>query len=180
MRFPCKSIAVACCVSAALFETGLSAAQPDGVAAQCQDKPNLTSIAITMARVDYMAGAQPDSVKDDVLMVDFNISVRNGGGADADRSRLKYAADIQSSGGQSVEQADGTMDIYWLAAGEAEDNMATIMVSKLGALAGPAGEISGQIVFRAAVDVDGEVDECDESDNSAEARIDLKVEKSVM
>ncbi len=151
-----------------------------GVAvAQCQDKPNLTNVAASMGRVDYLAGGQPSSVADDVLMADFNVSVGNTGGVDAGQSRLQYSADVKTLAGKTVENVEGMSDIYGVAAGGTESGPITIMVSSLAALLQPTGEIRGSIVIHLVADVDNEIKECDETDNAADTTADLKTEKVV-
>jgi hypothetical protein len=164
-------------IAAAL--AALMAAGGTSAIAQCQDKPNLTNVVATMSRVDYLAGGQPSSVADDVLMADFNISVANTGGVDAAQSRLQYSADVKSLGGKTVEKVDGTSDINDVAAGGTENGLVTIMVSSLSDLLQPSGEIRGAIVFHVVVDVDNEIRECDETDNAADVTVELRTEKVV-
>lgn len=184
MRLALETTAVACSISIAIAGAAF-AQQPRaplsdaGAGAQCQDKPNLTNVVPAMTRVDYLAGGEPQTVNDDVLMADFNVAVENDGGVEASQSRLQYSADVRTLAGKTAEEIEGTTNIYGVPAGGAENGLVSIMVSSLSALLQPSGEIAGSIVFHVVVDVDNEIRECDETDNVGEATFDLKTEKVV-
>lgn len=129
-----------------------------------------------MSNVYFMEGGQTDTFADDVLMIDFTISVDNAGGVDASDSRVDYSARVLSVGGQVIETFTGVTTLYWTPPGGTEEARVTIMASKLAGLAQPSGEIAGSIAFRAAVDVGDDVDECDETDNEIEMTVDFAVD----
>ncbi len=176
MRTLFGSMAVFCCVSA--FTIANACAQ-DPPASQCPDKADLTDIGAALSRVDYMAGPEPGKVSDDVMMIDFAITVRNAGAVDAGRTRLRYAVDIRAPGGGAVQSAQDTMDIYSVRAGATEESLVSVMVGALGPLLQPDGVVSGTALLRIEVDVDDEVSECDEADNKAEIEAPFSTEKVV-
>lgn len=171
MRLPSRSMVVAGCISLATTNGAWS----DEPNAQCQNKPNLTNGSAVMSNVFLMEGGQAGSVSDDVLMVDFTISVENAGGADAPESRIDYSAKVLSPGGQTVETVTGVANLDWTPAGGTATALVTVMASKLAGLVLPSGEIGGAVALRAVIDVDGQVDECDETDNEVETTVDLNV-----
>ena len=177
MRTLHESMAVFCCVSALM--TASACAQDPPAASQCPDKADLTDIGVVLSRLDYMAGLETGKVSDDVMMIDFAVSVRNGGGVDAGRTRLRYHVDIRAPGGAVAQSHEDTMDVYSIAAGATEESLVTVMVSALGPLLQPTGEVAGTAVFRVEADVDGEISECDESDNKAEVESPFSSEKVV-
>ncbi len=147
--------------------------------AQCQGKPNLTAPVTTLDRVDYLAGFDPEIVSDDVLMVDFDVAVENVGAADAPHSRLRYEAEVYTTAGKLVEKTSNVANIFGVPAGGVEHALISIMVSELAVCLQPTGEIAATIVIRVKVDVDDEVEECDETDNAAEATFEIATEKVV-
>ncbi|MEE2689970.1 MAG: CARDB domain-containing protein [Pseudomonadota bacterium] len=179
MRFLLESIAAACCVSAVFFSTVSAQDSPAPADAQCKDKPELTDVTAALARLDYMAGLETGKVSDDVMMIDFTVSVRNAGAVGAGRTRLKYSVDIRAPGGAGVQSMEDTMDIYSVRAGATEENLVTIMVSALGPLLQPDGTVAGTAILRVEVDVDNEVAECNEADNRAEVETPFSTEKVV-
>ena len=165
MRFGLKSAAAACCVSiSAVLAAG---AQESGAA--CADKPNLTGVAPGLSNVFAMTGLDQESVKDDVIMVDFAVLMTNDGGVAAEGSRLSYTAEVRSLAGRTVETVEGVTDTYWIAPGETQESLVNIVVSKLAPLLQPSGEVKGSIRFRALADVDNDIAECSETDNAGEA-----------
>ncbi|MBB5519203.1 hypothetical protein [Amphiplicatus metriothermophilus] len=174
MRFGFKSAAAACCVSiSAVLAAG---AQEGDAGAACADKPNLTGLAPALSNVFAMTGLDQNSVADDVLMVDFIVVMKNDGGVAAEGSRLSYTAQVRSLAGAVVETVDGVTDTYWIAPGETQENIVNIVVSELAPLLQPSGEVKGAIRFRAVADVDNDVAECVETDNSGEATVELSAQ----
>lgn len=176
MRAALWSMALAFCIAAGnIADAG---AQQSQTGALCTDKPNLKVASASLGRVDYLDGGQAGSLAGGVLMVDFNISIENNGSADALRSRLRYSAAIKSLAGEVAEEIGSTTtDVYSVSAGETEDNLISIMVNNLRPLLQPSGELAGAAVFRVAVDVDNEINECDESDNSSETASEIRTGK---
>lgn len=174
MRAAIVLMALACCVAA-----DSAAAQQAQAGARCVDKPNLRVAAAPLSRIDYLPGMEAGSVAGAVLMIDFNVSIENNGGVDALRSRLRYSVLIKSLAGAVAEQVSSTTDVYSVSASETEDNLISIMVSKLSPLLQTSGELAGSAVLNVEVDIDNEIGECDETDNSTETTSDIKTEKVV-
>lgn len=122
-----------------------------------------------------LEGGEPEAVTDDVMMIDFNVAVENAGGADAAASRVGYTAKVSSVDGQLVETISGVAGLDWTPAGETEQAFITVMATRLADLLQPSGAIAASVAFRAVIDVDNEVDECDETDNTVEMTADLKI-----
>lgn len=146
---------------------------------QCANLPNLTVESISLDRTDYMAGGQPASVTDDVMMVEFLVKVSNIGGADVETSNLGYVAVVNTLAGKTVETLRGTVEVYSLQSGGGETTVVSLMVSELRALLQPSGEIAASISLQVEIDADERIRECVETDNKLAFTAEIRTEKVV-
>lgn len=159
--------------------TGPSALAYQAGSPQCANLPNMTIESVSLDRTDYLAGAQPASVADDVMMLEFLVKVTNTGGAEVDNSNLSYAAVIKSPAGKTVESLNGTVEVYSLQPGGSEDAAVSVMVSALRELLQPSGEIAGSVSLRLEIDADERIRECVETDNVRNFTTEIRTEKVV-